>query len=97
MCQLNRIHGSITVIYGSWSLVRLIRDKRSTPTTKFMDTTVPRIFADDVERPPSHIQVTVPYWIYRRVSTALTFMHSSAKPEDYIVAIPEGAVKELNL
>jgi hypothetical protein len=62
-----------------------------------MDSAVPRIFLDDDEKTPDFIQVMIPYWIYRRVCTALTFMGSSTKPEDYIVAVLEGHVRRLNL
>jgi len=43
------------------------------------------------------IQVTIPYWIYRRDCHALIAMGSSAKPEDYIVAVLEGHVRGPNL
>ena len=46
---------------------------------------------------PDYIQVTIPYWIYSRVAEFLTTIQSSAKPEEYMVAILEGNVKRLNL
>jgi len=47
--------------------------------------------------PPGDIQVMIPYWIYRRICNLLVAVQSAAKPGDYIVAIPEGHVRGLNL
>jgi hypothetical protein len=62
-----------------------------------MGSTIPRTFLDDDESTPRFIEVMIPYWIYRRVCTALTAMGVTTKPEDYIVAILEGHVRMLNL
>jgi hypothetical protein len=48
-------------------------------------------------KPPGHIQVTIPFWIYSRINTFLVAIQSSAKPEDYIVSILEGHAGRLNL
>jgi len=48
-------------------------------------------------QPPGHIQIMIPYWIYGRVSTFLTAIQSSAKPEEYLVSILEGHARRLGL
>lgn len=58
------------------------------------DATVPRPFLDDDESTPGHIEVMIPYWIYRRVYSALVAMESPSKPEEYIVAVLEGHVPD---
>ena len=51
-----------------------------------------------VERRSSgHIQIMIPYWIYSRVSTFLTAIQSSAKPDEYLRSILEGHARRLDL
>jgi hypothetical protein len=52
---------------------------RDLVAAKTGDATVPRPFLDDDENTPGHIEVTIPYWIYRRVWSALVAMGASTK------------------